>query len=80
MYGHDTVSLGYPGSGGPTLPSQIVAGIASPDFCLGSFELHPDPSNFTSLNDPQPSFLWTLNNTRANTEHVVGIHRSSGLQ
>ena len=37
QYGHDIVSLGYPGSGGPTLSNQVVAGIATPDFWLGIF-------------------------------------------
>ncbi|KAF4619039.1 hypothetical protein G7Y89_g14808 [Cudoniella acicularis] len=63
QYGHDTVTLGYPGSGAPSLEHQVVAGIASPDFWLGSFGLDPAPRNFTNLNDPQPSFLQTLKNT-----------------
>jgi hypothetical protein len=62
LFGHDVVSLGYPLSGGPQLSNQIVAGIAAPDFWLGIFGLDPAPSNFTNLNDPQPSFLWTLVN------------------
>ena len=60
QYGHEIISLGYPGSGGPTLTQQVVAQIAAPDFFLGAFGLDPAPSNFTNLNDPQPSFLWTL--------------------
>jgi hypothetical protein len=62
LFGRDVVSLGYPLSGGPQLSNQIVAGIAAPDFWLGIFGLDPAPSNFTNLNDPQPSFLWTLFN------------------
>ena len=59
-YGRDIVTLGYPGSGGPSLPQRVVAGIAAPDFWLGIFGLDPAPSNFTTLNNPQPTFLDTL--------------------
>jgi hypothetical protein len=62
QYGYDTVQLGYPNSGGPKLTKQIVAGLATPDFWLGTFGLDPAPNNFTTLNDPQPSFLWSLVN------------------
>ena len=62
LFGYETVELGYPTSGGPRLQKQVVAGIAAPDFWLGQFGLNPAPSNFTTLNDPQPSFLWSLVN------------------
>jgi len=61
-YGRDTVALGYPGSGGAVLDGVIVAGIASPDFWLSHLGLDPAPTNFTTLNDPQPSFLEILSN------------------
>jgi hypothetical protein len=61
-FGHDTVSLGYNGGGGPTLQDQVVAGIATPDFWLGSIGLDPEPSNFSTMNDPQPSYLAALRN------------------
>jgi len=60
QYGYDRVTLGYPNSGGPKLSKQIVAGLAASDFWLGVFGLDPAPNNFTTLNDPQPSFLWSL--------------------
>ncbi|KAH7336109.1 aspartic peptidase domain-containing protein [Rhexocercosporidium sp. MPI-PUGE-AT-0058] len=62
QFGYDTVTLGYPHSGGPSLSKQIVAGLAAPDFWLGHLGLDPSPSNFTTLNDPQTSYLWTLKN------------------
>ena len=62
QFGRDTVSLGYTGSGGPTLKSQVVAGIADEDYWLGLFGLDPTPTNFTNLNDPQPSYMWYLRN------------------
>lgn len=60
QYGYETVELGYPTSGGPKLEKQIVASIASPDFWLGQIGLDPAPSNFTTLNDPQPSLMWNM--------------------
>lgn len=32
QFGYDTVTLGYPNSGGTSLSSQVVAGLATPDF------------------------------------------------
>ena len=40
-YGYDTVALGWPGSGGPSLDQQIVAGIAAKEFYLGHLGLLP---------------------------------------
>ncbi|KAI9808897.1 MAG: hypothetical protein M1826_004027 [Phylliscum demangeonii] len=59
--GRDTVTLGWQGDGLPTLP-QIVAGIATKDFYLGSLGLSPHAVNFTTFNDPQPSMLYLLRN------------------
>ena len=61
-FGYDTVVLGWQGSGGPSLSQQIVAGIATPEFYLGLFGLNPRPSNFTSFDDPVPSYMQNLKN------------------
>jgi hypothetical protein len=61
-FGFDKVGLGWQGSGGPLLDHQVVAGIATEDFWLGTFGLTPRPTNFTDFNDPQPSFMETLQN------------------
>lgn len=61
-YGFDTVNLGLPGSGLPTLHDQVVAGYGTNDFWLGSLGLSPIPFNLTNLDDPQPSMLSTLYN------------------
>ncbi|KAK6582505.1 hypothetical protein PZA11_004913 [Diplocarpon coronariae] len=37
-------------------------GIATKDFILGEFGIGPKPTNFTSFQDPQPSFMWSLRN------------------
>ena len=59
-YGYDTVTLGWQGSGGPSLQQQVVAGIATKEFYLGLFGINPSPSNFSSFNDPVPSYMTTL--------------------
>lgn len=55
-YGFDTVGLDDSPSG-PTLPHQVVAGIATEDFWLGYFGLGPKPINFTA---EIPSFMKIL--------------------
>jgi hypothetical protein len=47
LYGFDNVELGFPGSGGPRLDNQTIAGTATKDFFLGLFGLNPRPTNFT---------------------------------
>jgi hypothetical protein len=61
-FGFDTVGLSWQGSGGPSLEHQVVAGIATSDFWLGTFGLTPRPTNFSNFNDPQSSFMETLKN------------------
>ncbi|CAG8953789.1 hypothetical protein HYFRA_00006681 [Hymenoscyphus fraxineus] len=60
QFGFDTVSLGYTGGDAVSLEQQSVAAIASPDYWFGLFGLDPEPSNFTNMNDPKPSFLGNL--------------------
>lgn len=77
-YGYDTVSLGLPGSNLPTLKKQVIAGIWTDDFFLGSLGLSPVPFNFTNLDDPQPSMLGTLRNQSlipsASWAYTAGAH------
>lgn len=61
-YGYDTMVLGYPGSNGPSLQQQIIAGIATKEFYLGIFGLNPRSTNFSTFNDPVPSYMATLKN------------------
>lgn len=60
LYGFDTVGLGLQNSGGITLQSQVIAGIATKNFYLGIFGLGPKPSNFSDFDYPQPTFMRTL--------------------
>ncbi len=55
-YGFDTVTIGADPKA-PTLPHQVVAGIATSEFWLGSFGLGPKPINFTAA---VPSFMANL--------------------
>ncbi|PTB68388.1 acid protease [Trichoderma citrinoviride] len=64
-FGHDTVGLGYLGSGGPVVNNSVIAGVAGTEFYLGMLGLNPHPTNFTSQNDPQPSFMQLLKNESA---------------
>jgi Eukaryotic aspartyl protease len=60
QYGYDTVTLGVPGSGGPSLDQQVVAAMADYPFWLGTFGVNPAASNFTDLNHPVPSYMANL--------------------
>ena len=61
-FGYDTVALGWQGSGGPSLDQQIVGGIATKEFFMGYFGLTPRPTNFSSFNNPVPSYMENLKN------------------
>lgn len=50
-YGFDTLSLGLPGSGLPSLDNQIIAGFATNNYWLGFLGLSPIPFNFSSQDD-----------------------------
>lgn len=61
-FGFDTVTLGWQGSGGPSVEHSIVAGIGDTHFSwLGVLGLNPRPTNFSTLaNSPQVSFVQSL--------------------
>ena len=61
-YGFDTLRLGSPALGGPSLDRQVIAGIVTDDFYLGMFGLGPKPANFSDYDNPIPSFMRTLVN------------------
>lgn len=61
-YGFDTINPGLPGSGLPTVQNQVIAGIGTNDFWLGSLGLSPYSFNFSDFSEPQPSLLSTLFN------------------
>lgn len=63
--GFDTVTLGWQGSGGPSVSHNVVFNLYTPIYWLGAFGLNPMPSNFTTLNDPQPSFMQQLVNNNS---------------
>jgi hypothetical protein len=59
-YGFDDLTLGYIGAGGQSIKNQTVAAIATKSFFMGLVGLTPRPSNFTSFNNPIPSFMQNL--------------------
>ena len=59
-FGYDTLTLGLPGTGAPSVEKQIVAGIAAKDIYLGLWGVGARPTNLTSLNNPYPSLMTTL--------------------
>ena len=54
------MGLGYLGSGGPVVNHSVVAGTEDTQLYMGLLGLKPEPTNFTSMNDPQPSFMQLL--------------------
>ena len=59
-YGLDTVGLGLNEAAGPTLDNQVVAAFVTESFQLGLLGLNVQPTNFSTFNDPIPSFFTTL--------------------
>lgn len=59
-FGYDDITIGTAGSGGPTIPHQVVAEVGDPRYWVGSLGLYPAPTNFSSFDAPQPSILQTL--------------------
>lgn len=59
-YGYDTVGLGGVGEGGPTILNTTVGAMMDLDFFVGIFGLHPKPTNFTTFNNPSPSYMSKL--------------------
>ena len=60
IYGYDTVGLGGQGEGGPTLENTTVGGLAVTEYYLGVFGVNPKPTNFTTFNEPSPSYMTQL--------------------
>jgi hypothetical protein len=60
IFGYDVVGLGGQGENGPTIQNCTVGGLAVEDFYLGLFGMSPKPTNFTSFNEPSPSYMTLL--------------------
>lgn len=60
-FGLDTISLGLSNAtGGPTLDSQIIAGIETPHWYTAVFGLQQRPMILDEFSQPQQSFLSAL--------------------
>ena len=62
QFGYDQVSLPTAHQGNVTLAEQIIAGIATKDFFLGTLGLSQAPVNFTDPFDSRPSLITNLHN------------------
>lgn len=58
--GLDTVGLSGEGENGPTLKNTTVSAFATEAWYLGMLGINPKPTNFTSFNDPTPSYMTKL--------------------
>lgn len=61
-YGNDTLGLGIQGSGGPSLPDQVIGAFSADDFYLGFFGVNPASINFTQQEQGKASYMTTLKN------------------
>ncbi|KAI4212168.1 MAG: hypothetical protein LQ351_005037 [Letrouitia transgressa] len=59
LFGNETLALGLPGSGGPTLEKQIIAGIGNEAFYLGMFGVNPKRTNYTGIADEGQASIMT---------------------
>ena len=60
LVGFDNITLGWQGSGGPSLNKTLVTGVATKDFFLGHLGLTSRPVNISDFNDQYPSPLSSL--------------------
>lgn len=60
IFGNETIGLGYPGAGGPTLTNQVLAEINALEYWVGYFGVNPKPTNFTGFEAGQDSYMTTL--------------------
>lgn len=60
--GYEDLELGWQGSNGPAIDHMPLFDIADPNYWIGIFGLNPLPTNFSTFNNPQPSFMQTLYN------------------
>ncbi|KAL8910796.1 MAG: hypothetical protein Q9171_003932 [Xanthocarpia ochracea] len=61
LYGNDTIGLGIPGSGEPTLSDQILAAIRTEKIYVGMFAVNPKRTNYTGITEQgQASYMTTL--------------------
>ena len=59
-FAYETLGVVTPGGGNVSLSHQVIAGIATKDFFVGNLGLSPLGINFTSRDDPKPTFLSSL--------------------
>jgi len=60
LYGNDAVALSSLSPGTTSLSNQLIGGIASTDFFMGSLGLNPDSTNLSSSNASISSYMSNL--------------------
>lgn len=59
-FGYDSVGLGGPGEGGPTLLNTTIGNFATTNYWIGVFGLNPKPTNFSSQLNGATSYMTQL--------------------
>lgn len=69
-FGLDGVGFGVATNPNLTFANQVIAGIVSDEFYLGSFGLGTQPTNFTTFADPHPSFFTALKDANSTPSYT----------
>ena len=59
-FGLDSIKFGLPKDDFPLMTNQLIEGIATKDFYIGTIGLSPNPIYISSYNDPKTSLLTSL--------------------
>ncbi|EMD86458.1 hypothetical protein COCC4DRAFT_193842 [Bipolaris maydis ATCC 48331] len=60
LYGFDSVGLGMRGDSGPLVANTTIGTLVTSNFWLGHIGVHAKPTNFSSFDDPVPSYIMDL--------------------
>ncbi|EUC44038.1 hypothetical protein COCMIDRAFT_99287 [Bipolaris oryzae ATCC 44560] len=60
LYGFDSVGLGIRSDAGPSVANTTIGTLVTPNFWLGHIGVHAKPTNFSSFEDPVPSYIMDL--------------------
>lgn len=69
-FGLDSIGFGISSNANLTFSNQVIAGIVTDEFFLGTFGLGTQPTNFTVFTDPHPSFFTSLQNSNSTPSYT----------
>ena len=78
--GFDKATLGWQGSNTATNDHAIIWNLADSKYWLGVFGMNPRPTNFSTFNDPQTSFMQTLYNRKIIPSLTYGYTAGNGYR